>query len=59
MELKVAQLRRGYSRSEVEKLCDFQHEMSLYIEKNRDNLSFLQIFGLLISFIIKLMNLLS
>lgn len=41
---------RGYKREEVEKLCDFQKEMTQYIENNKDTLSFLQIFGFMISF---------
>ena len=41
---------RGYKRADVERLCAFQQEMSMYFEKNRGKLSFLHIYGFLISY---------
>lgn len=41
---------RGYKRSEVEDMCDSQREIQEYIEKNREHISFLHVFGFLISY---------
>lgn len=41
---------RGYKRVEVEKLCEFQKEMAEHFEKNQEELSFLHVFGFLISY---------
>lgn len=41
---------RGFQRSEVESLYRFQKEMADYMEKNEENVSFLHIFGFLISY---------
>lgn len=41
---------RGYKRSEVEKLHDYQREMAQFMEDNREKLSFLLMFGFFISY---------